>query len=361
MNEDGSYTEYVDVEAGFDPASVDEEALKPIDCITCHNRVTHNFEFPQNSVDDAMARGTISPSIPEIRKRAAVVLSAEYKTHDDAFKAIDQLEEYYKGTDYYSGNKELVTEAITEIKAIYNRTVFHDQEVTWNTHPNNLGHVDTPGCFRCHDGKHLNQEDQAIRLECNLCHSIPVVAGKQDFVANIEISRGVEPESHLNANWISLHNQSINSTCENCHTTEDMGGTSNTSFCSNSACHGSVYTYAGFDAPKLREILAPQIPTPEPSGELPPIPANPTFDNFIGALFAYRCTECHGETPSAELSFLTYASALKGSENGAVILPGDAENSKLVILQSNGKHFGLFSAEELNAIIAWITAGAPEK
>ena len=29
---------------------------------------------------------------------------------------------------------------------------------------------------------------------------------------------------------------------------DDPGGTSNTSFCSNSACHGNVFTYAGFDA-----------------------------------------------------------------------------------------------------------------
>lgn len=361
MNEDGSYTEYVDVEADFDRSSIDESELKPIDCITCHNRVTHNFEYPQDSVDDALSRGTISPAIPEIRKRAVVVLSAEYQTHEIAFEAIDQLETYYKGTDFYQGNEEVVSEAIAEIKAIYDRTVFHDQEVTWTTHPNNLGHINAPGCFRCHDGKHLNDQDQAIRLECNLCHSIPVVADRQDFVANIEISRGVEPESHLNANWISLHNQSIDTTCANCHTTEDMGGTSNTSFCSNSACHGSVFSYAGFDAPALREILQAQIPTPAPTDELPPPPPNPTFENYIGMLFAVRCTECHGDTPSAELSFLSYASALKGSENGAVIIPGDSAGSKLVILQQGGKHFGLFSAEELDAIIAWITAGAPEK
>ncbi len=63
-----------------------------------------------------------------------------------------------------------------------------------STHPNNLGHIDSPGCFRCHDGKHLNPDQEAVRLECNLCHSIPKVAGEQDFVTNIEISRGPEPE-----------------------------------------------------------------------------------------------------------------------------------------------------------------------
>jgi len=360
MNEDGTYVEYVDVESKFDPASVDESQFKQMDCVTCHNRVTHDFAFPEESVDASMARGTISPEIPEIRKRAVVALSAGYQTRDNAMTAIDSLKSYYIGAGFYSGHEEMVDNAIAEIRAIYDRTVFHDQQVTWTTHPNNLGHINSPGCFRCHDGKHLDDQDQAIRLECNLCHSIPVVSGAEDFVTNIEIGRGIEPESHLNANWISLHNQSINSTCANCHTTEDMGGTSNVSFCSNSACHGSVFTFAGFDAPKLREILKPQIPTPPPAPGLPPAPDNPTFDNYVGFLFASKCAQCHGENPSAGLSFLTYASALAGSENGAVILPGDSENSILAIVQRSGDHFALFTPEELAIIIQWIEAGAPK-
>ena len=72
-----------------------------------------------------------------------------------------------------------------------------------------------------------------------------------------------EPDSHFNPNWISLHNQAFDSSCAACHTMDDPGGTSNTSFCSNSAYHGNVYTYAGFDAPALREILKAQLPPPD--------------------------------------------------------------------------------------------------
>lgn len=360
MNEDGTTTEYVDVESEFDVAAMDESKLKPMDCITCHNRVTHDFQSPSVSIDKALAKGLVSTSIPGIRKRAGDVLSTTYETQNAAMKAIEAVEEYYKNTEYYPGHGEEIKAAVEEMKAIYNRTVFHEQKVDWKTHPNNLGHINTPGCFRCHDGKHLNDQDQAVRLECNLCHSIPVVAAAQDFVTNIEISRGPEPESHLNANWISLHNQALDSTCANCHTTEDAGGTSNTSFCSNSACHGSVYTYAGFDAPKLREILKPQIPTPAPAPTLPPLPNNPTFDNYIVALFNSRCTMCHGENPSAGLNLATYTTVMAGSENGAVILAGDSANSRLVIVQS-GKHFAQFTSEELALIIQWIDAGAREK
>jgi hypothetical protein len=359
MNEDGTYTEYVDVESGFDPSTINESQLKEMECTTCHNRVSHNFKPPQVSVDEAMSRGLISPDIPEIHQRAVAVLHESYETRDAAMNAIDGLEDYYQGTDYYAGHADQVNQAVQTIKAIYDRTYFPEQKVDWATHPNNIGHQFSPGCFRCHDGKHLNAENQAIRLECNLCHSVPTVVDSQDFVANIEISRGPEPESHLNPNWISLHNQVFDSTCESCHTTDDPGGTSNTSFCSNSACHGNVYTYAGFDAPALREILQQQLPPP-PVEPTPGDISNPTFDSYVGTLFEAKCAACHGgASPQKGLDLSTYAGVLDGGESGPAINPGDSAGSLLVQVQS-GAHFATFSDEELEVVKNWIDAGAPE-
>lgn len=62
------------------------------------------------------------------------------------------------------------------LQDIFDRTQFPFMGVDWQTHTNNIGHKDFPGCFRCHDGKHLSPDNQAIRLECNICHSIPQVA-----------------------------------------------------------------------------------------------------------------------------------------------------------------------------------------
>ena len=156
-NDDGTFTEYTDVASGFDPATVDESNLTQISCTTCHNRVTHDFKDPADSVDDSMSRGVIDPAIPSIRQLAVSVLSTKYATRDDAIKVISALEEDYQTNfpDYYSQNSEKIQNAITEIQAIYDRTVFHDQKVDSTTHPNNLGHINSPGCFRCHDGKHL--------------------------------------------------------------------------------------------------------------------------------------------------------------------------------------------------------------
>jgi mono/diheme cytochrome c family protein len=315
-----------------------------------------------------MSRGVIDPAIPSIRQKAVDVLTAKYETRDAAVKAITALDEDYKNnfSDYYNQNGEVIQKAVTEIQAIYDRTVFHDQKVDSATHPNNLGHINSPGCFRCHDGKHLNAEKEAIRLECNLCHSIPIVSGPKDLVTKIEInSGGVEPDSHLNPNWINLHNKSMDQTCAQCHTTEGAGGTSNTSFCSNIACHGNVFTYAGFDAPALREILKDQIPTPTAKPAAPTaIPATPSapssYDTNIGALFTTKCGACHGAAASGGLNVTTYADLMKGGGDGAVIAPNDSANSLLVKIQSE-KHFFNLTPEELDLVKQWIDAGAPEK
>jgi nitrate/TMAO reductase-like tetraheme cytochrome c subunit len=362
-NDDGSVDEYVDVEADFDLSTLDETGLKTMDCITCHNRISHTIYTPEQSVDNAISRGAISSDIPYVRRLSVDVLYKDYSSQDQALQSIADLDQYYKENfpDFYATGQRKVLDAVEELQKIYNDSVYLEQEVNWNTHPNNVGHINSPGCFRCHDGKHLDQNDEAIRLECNLCHSIPVVAGQDDFVTDIEISRGPEPESHFNPNWIALHNEAFGPSCTACHTMDDPGGTSNTSFCSNSACHGNVYTYAGFDAPALREILKSQLPPPEPVTEPPAQVDTPTYDNYAGPLFETKCSACHGDLASGGLKLTTYADAMKGGADGPVIVPGDSGDSLLYQIQSEGKHFAKLTADELEIIKQWIDSGAPEE
>ena len=362
-NDDGSVSEFIDVESDFDVSSIDDNELVTMDCITCHNRVSHDFKNPRDSIDSAMERGIISSDIPFIRKKAVEILSVDYPTTVEALDAFQSLESYYKenASDYYWDNKEEITLAISAIKDIYSQSVFLDQEVTWETHPNNLGHMNFPGCFRCHDGKHLDNKDEAIRLECNLCHSIPVVSSPREFITTIEFSHGPEPLSHLNTNWINLHHSVFDNTCTNCHTTSDPGGVSNSSFCSNSACHGVPYTFAGFDAPGLKEILFAGLPPAQPLQTLVPVIGIPTFELNIQPIFEARCAACHkpGTAPLG-LDLSTYSGVLRGSSTGPVIIPGNPTDSKLVIIQSS-PHFTNFTDEELELIIRWIQEGSIEK
>jgi hypothetical protein len=80
----------------------------------------------------------------------------------------------------------------------------------------------------------------------------------------------------------------------------------------------------------------------------------------VGPLVTAKCANCHGELATGGLNMLTYEDLMKGSKNGPVVVPGDAAGSILFQLQSEGKHFAKFTAEELEIIQQWIDAGAPE-
>jgi nitrate/TMAO reductase-like tetraheme cytochrome c subunit len=95
-NDDGSTTDYVDVESGLDPRMIDVSQLRQMDCITCHNRITHRVYTPEESIDNALALGQISIDIPELRKKGVETLRVEYQTHAEGEAAIAALEKYYQ-------------------------------------------------------------------------------------------------------------------------------------------------------------------------------------------------------------------------------------------------------------------------
>lgn len=368
--DDGSTVEYISVESDLDVDTIQEGDLEQMDCITCHNRITHLIFTPEETINRLMARKQISMEIPEIRLKAEEVYHLDYESREQASTGIASLREYYRVhyPDYFDANEALISSAIEALQAAYLDSVFPEQKADWTSHPSNVGHIDSPGCFRCHDGKHINTEQQAIRLECNLCHSIPVVVGPDDFVAEVEISRGPEPQSHLNSNWITLHREVFDATCQNCHTTDNPGGTDNSSFCSNSACHGNVWEYAGFDAPGLRQVIQEQLselaPPEEASEEsrqeLLQQPMN--YEGGVRPLLEANCARCHGDGALAGLNVTTYASLMEGGQSGPVVIEGDVAAS-LIFEKLSGEtpHFAQLSEQELEYLREWIDAGAPER
>jgi cytochrome b subunit of formate dehydrogenase len=118
-------------------------------------------------------------------------------------------------------------------------------------------------------------------------------------------------------------------------------------------------------APGEVEVFVPITPTIAPTATITPTPA-PTeevagpisWTNTIGALMEAKCVACHGSMGGLGLD--TYANAMKGGESGQVIIPGDADNSSLVVIQKEGTHLGTFDSAELEKVIEWIQAGAIE-
>jgi hypothetical protein len=65
-----------------------------------------------------------------------------------------------------------IEQAIGEVRKIYARNYFPEMQVSWRRFPDNIGHMYYPGCFRCHDGKHLSEEGKVLSRDCNTCHTI---------------------------------------------------------------------------------------------------------------------------------------------------------------------------------------------
>jgi hypothetical protein len=65
-------------------------------------------------------------------------------------------------------------------------------------------------------------------------------------------------------------------------------------------------------------------------------------------------------TKTAELDLSTYSGAMLGGEDGAVIVPGDPDNSLLIRIQTS-PHFRNVTPEEMILLEQWISAGALER
>jgi hypothetical protein len=181
-DDQGKTTEFISSDSKPTKQQLDKGEHRTMDCVDCHNRPTHTFELPENAVDKQMSLGRISPELPFIKKKAVEVLKVDYPTRDVAKQRIlDELNNFYR-TNYpqiYQTRRTLVQQAGDEIAAIYLRNIFPDMHVTWGVHPNNLGHNDSPGCFRCHDGSHTSADGQTITNDCSACHEV-LAAGEEN-------------------------------------------------------------------------------------------------------------------------------------------------------------------------------------
>ncbi len=155
------------------PDSVKALPRYEMQCVDCHNRPTHAFELPERAMDKAMALGDIPVTLPYVKKKGVELLKAEYRSSKEAAEKLPPaLVSYYQQTypDIYARRTQDIAQAGQAVLAIYNRNVFPELKVTWGTYPNNLGHTDFPGCFRCHDGSHATAQGKDITQDCSACH-----------------------------------------------------------------------------------------------------------------------------------------------------------------------------------------------
>jgi hypothetical protein len=170
----GTVREYV--RPGTTVEQYQPQPMRRMDCMDCHNRPAHpNAPSAARAVDQALAAGTVPRALPFMRREAIKALEAGYTSEDEAMAGIAAA----LGTHYRPpqagrvGTPSDETErAIRAVQAIYRRNVFPDMRVTFGTYPSHLGHVDTPGCFRCHDDALASQDGRTIGQDCETCHTI---------------------------------------------------------------------------------------------------------------------------------------------------------------------------------------------
>jgi hypothetical protein len=247
---DGKTVEYNDVTNPMTPEEIAAATPKPMDCVDCHNRAGHPFPPPERLVDDSLATGAISSNLPWAKKEVTGILSADYADQAAGLKAAETLTETYTA-DYPEAaatHGPELNQAEATTKDLMTRVVFEEPGITWKSFPDNIGHKTFPGCFRCHDGKHLASDGTAIRLHCNICHGIPVTVSAGDRPPELPATSVQEPASHLETNFMADHRFLANEKdCSSCHG-EMTFGADDKNFCSNSACHGEAWPQVELNA-----------------------------------------------------------------------------------------------------------------
>jgi len=87
-----------------------------------------------------------------------------------------------------------------------------------------------------------------------------------------------------------------------------------------------------------------------------------SFSRDVLPLLQGRCAGCHSDgRAQSGLSVSSYDSLMAGSGNGAVIVPGDVANSRLVQLVQAGrmpKSGPKLTSDQIQILVDWVKAGA---
>jgi hypothetical protein len=161
---------------GVTPEDLAKGEHRTLDCVDCHNRPSHRFDStPEKAVDRLLATGEMPKALPFVRREAVTAVKEKHDTQAAALDAIAQrLREFYrtKYQDVYMARRQEVERAVSAAQQAYRRNVFPAMNITWGTYANNIGHMDFPGCFRCHDDSHKSKDGKTIGQDCELCHKI---------------------------------------------------------------------------------------------------------------------------------------------------------------------------------------------
>lgn len=185
-----------------------------MDCIDCHNRPSHNYNSPTVYFDKAMLNGAISKDIPFFKKASMNVLKETFTDKDTAIMKIrESIKGFYAGFDnnYYDSHKEAVDKSIDAVTKAFSQNTFPFMKVSYDHYPEHIGHLESDGCFRCHNDGFKSEDGSVISRDCNLCHNI-VGQGRQGAMEYSSIRESLEFKHPINIGtaWKEAN-------CSECH------------------------------------------------------------------------------------------------------------------------------------------------
>jgi nitrate/TMAO reductase-like tetraheme cytochrome c subunit len=183
--------------------AISEDSLRRMDCMDCHNRPAHRYQTPNTAVNLAMALDKIDRSLPYIKTNALYALTRRYTNDTEAIRGIATFL-----ASRYPDNVR-IKPTIDAVQKIYQDNFFPEMKASWQAYPDNIGHKDWPGCFRCHDGNHKTADGKRMikANDCNACHTILAQGNTKELE---QLSPGGMKFKHPG--------DEVDGACNDCHT-----------------------------------------------------------------------------------------------------------------------------------------------
>jgi len=156
--------------------TIPTDVWRAMDCVDCHNRPTHVYWTPEQSMDQALLRGAVSQDLPFVRREGLRLLNDEYGSRAGALTGIAAgIRQFYR--DNYPSVAESQADDVAVagelIGQLWATNVFPDMNVTWGTYPSQLGHPGLKGgCMRCHTSTMKTEAGESVSTDCGTCHQV---------------------------------------------------------------------------------------------------------------------------------------------------------------------------------------------
>lgn len=258
-----------------------EGTRRTVDCMDCHNRPTHIFRSPEKAADSALHVHESLQKLPFAKRELVKALAAPYAEKEEGLTTIaSTIKNFYRQSypDLFAARGADIDRLVEVAQGIYRSTVFPRMNVNWRTYPDNIGHKIFPGCFRCHEGKHVSDDGKMLSHDCGSCHEFLMPGPKETGASVVQVGGFVHP--------IPLEGPHAMLRCNECHT----GGGGPDRTCAG--CHTDVTNFRGGALPGWS---GPALPRDAMADAVDCEACHDLTRPNQHALIDEKCMECHSD------------------------------------------------------------------